>query len=75
MLPRKYTKMIHSITLESLIIALTINTLLASCATSRNTDSEILIALKAEAIPLLSQPLEPDPAQTVIPSLDSLNRK
>lgn len=75
MILRGYIKTIHPVALEIVIIALTFSTLLASCATSRNTGSEILIALKAEAIPLLSQPQEPDPTQTGIPSLDSLNCK
>jgi hypothetical protein len=48
---------------------------LMSCATSRTICSEILIAIKPEAIPLLNNPEEPDPFHTGIPSLDSLNRK
>jgi len=64
------------VTLDILVIvALAFGTLLASCSTSRTTSGEILIALKPEAIPLLSQPQDPDPMNTGISSLDSLNRK
>lgn len=58
-----------------LVIALALSALLTSCSTSQTTSDEILIALKPEAIPLLSKPEEPDPMDTGIPSIDSLNRK
>ncbi len=58
-----------------LVVALALGVVLASCGTAQTTSDEILIALKSEAIPLLSEPEEPDPVDTGIPSLDSLNRK
>jgi len=48
---------------------------LPSCSISRTTGTEILIALRPEAIPHLIAPKEPDPLHTGISSLDSLNRK
>lgn len=73
---RRGTKMIYPLAspLVILIVVLAFSILL-SCTTSQTTSSEILIALKPEAIPLLSHPEEPDPFDTGIPSLDSLNRK
>ncbi|MCS6880466.1 MAG: subtilase family N-terminal domain-containing protein [Oscillochloridaceae bacterium] len=69
-------KAIYSLasSLAILIIVLAFS-ILPSCTTSQTTSSEILIALKLEAIPLLRRPEEPDPFDTGIPSLDSLNRK
>ena len=76
MRPRRGTKVTYSLasSLVILIVVLAFS-ILPSCATSQITSSEILIALKPEVIPLLSRPEEPDPFDTDIPSLDSLNRK
>jgi hypothetical protein len=57
------------------IVAAAFNVLLTSCSKPRITDGEILIALRLEAISLLSEPQEPEPMHTGIPSLDALNRK
>ncbi len=57
-----------------LVIALA-SSLLLSRKSSQTTSSEILIALKPEAISNLNRPEQPDPLDTGIPSLDSLNRK
>lgn len=76
MVPKRHIKMIYlsASSLVVLAIALAFSVLL-SCATSRTTSGDILIALKPEAIPLLSRPEEPDLFHTGILSLDSLNRK
>lgn len=73
---RRGAKLIRSLatSLTTLIIVLALGGLMA-CAASKTTSSEILIALKPEAIPLLSHPEEPDPFNTGITSLDALNRK
>ena len=76
MRPKRGTKIIYSLaSLLVILIAALAFSILLSCTTSQTTSSEILIALKPEAIPLLRDPEELDPFDTGIPSLDSLNRK
>ncbi len=74
---RPNSKVIYLLLTSSLVILIVVLAfgVLMSCTTSQTTSSEILIALKPEAIPLLIHPEEPDPFNTGIPSLDSLNRK
>jgi len=76
MAPRRGTKIIYLLAspLVILIAALAFSILL-SCKSSQTPSSEILIALKPETISLLDHPEEPDPFDTGISSLDSLNRK
>lgn len=57
------------------ILSLALTLGMASCSKSQGTRGEILIALKPEVISLLSKPEDPDPANTGIPALDSLNYK
>jgi hypothetical protein len=61
--------------LVSLVATLVLSSVLASCTSQRAASDEILIALRPEAIPLLIRPEDPDPEDTGIPSIDSLNLK
>ncbi|MGC8787003.1 MAG: subtilase family N-terminal domain-containing protein [Anaerolineae bacterium] len=56
-------------------VVIVLSVLLVSCSMVQRTSGEILIALKPEAITLLKEPQNPDPANTGISSLDSLNKK
>jgi hypothetical protein len=72
MLPRKPTKIAP---LATLVVAVMLSILLASCSDRRSQTDEILIGLTNNAIPLLIEPKQPDPLNTGISSLDTLNRK
>jgi hypothetical protein len=74
---RGYARITYSkaLLLMILAVALIFSILPTACSTSASTNSEILIALKPEAIDYLRQLQEPEPMHTGIPSLDSLNRK
>jgi len=77
MVSGRYKKMskLAALSFTILVIALIFSALLTFCSPPQTTGSEILIALKPEAISLLIQPQEPDPMHTGIPTLDALNRK
>ncbi len=57
------------------LIVLALSAILSDCSVPSTDVVEILIRLKPEQVGILSRPQEPDPMDTGIASLDSLNRK
>lgn len=56
-------------------VALVFTVLISACSPKNPGNSDILIGLHAGAIPRLHDPQGPDPGDTGIPSLDTLNQK